>query len=452
MKYLKISSLLVLSLLLFAPQALADAECEVRPNNQRVRMESEMEMLETLSVLCTWTGDSGIGVTDPDPSATPATMATGTMFDIELQFSGDILNDDGSAAKMPVTLWLKDLDAVTDGSTRANVDEDGNRIPAPVATVDSDTVYWEDVVFPASWTTTATGRGTFDIAGIYIDATSVSSERLQVTLDMSSSLNDVGGTPQVLSADNAPVAIARVDQALDLSLTGSQKAQAFNSCEPEKKTINVTLEEGFRMAWDDDNDIKLMTSSGGIKASDSGVFDVTAEGGTGELIIDVTPTNSDDSGSLAIEFAPAAGGAVGDDITLTAMILPARRTKEMFAASATLVVGSYSACEGDSLFFPFVTSMSGWDTGIVVVNDSKVDGSCSLNWGNMDLDDYEMDALSTIDVDAKGHTAFLVSGQRGADYSGSVGVMCSFSSATGYVFLSDAANGIGQGYLVNPMP
>ena len=308
-------------------------------------------------------------------------------------------------------------------------------------------MYWEDIEFPDTWGE----NGTFDIAGLYVDATSIGDERLEVTLDMIGYHISDGTTADAgtLDVESGPVSVARVDQALDLSLTGDQKAQKFNACEPGKAMINVTLEEGYRMAWMDDNDIKLMTSSGGIKAKDSGVFDVTAEGGTGELIIDVTPTASDDSGSLAIEFAPAAGGTVGDDITLTAMILPARRTKETFAASATLVVGSYSACEGDSLFFPFVTSMSGWDTGIVVVNDSKVDGSCSLNWGNMDLDDDEMDALSTIDVDAKDHMAFLVSGQRGADYSGSVGVSCSFSSATGYVFLSDAANGIGQGYLVN---
>ena len=45
MKYLKISSLLVLSLLLFVPAALADVECELRPNSQRIRMESENEEL-----------------------------------------------------------------------------------------------------------------------------------------------------------------------------------------------------------------------------------------------------------------------------------------------------------------------------------------------------------------------------------------------------------------------
>ena len=53
MKYLKISSLIVLSLLLFVPSALAQVECEVAAQfNQRIRMESEMEMLDALTVRC----------------------------------------------------------------------------------------------------------------------------------------------------------------------------------------------------------------------------------------------------------------------------------------------------------------------------------------------------------------------------------------------------------------
>ena len=54
MKYLKISSLLVLSLLLFAPAALADVTCEIRPNSQRIRMESQNEELGALTIRCTW--------------------------------------------------------------------------------------------------------------------------------------------------------------------------------------------------------------------------------------------------------------------------------------------------------------------------------------------------------------------------------------------------------------
>ena len=254
--------------------------------------------------------------------------------------------------------------------------------------------------------------------------------------------------------------VARIKQAVDLELGNEQKAQKFNACEPGKKTISVNIMEGFRKAWKsgmDSNDIMLMTSSGKISVDDDNTpvnaLDVTGEGGADSVIIDVSGASNakDDTDELKIDFSPAMGGE--GNITLSAMLLPLRRTNESFMKSTELIVGSFDVCKGDGLFFPFVTSMSGWDTGIVVVNDSKVDGSCYLNWGNMEFADADdmaayVETLSTVDVDAKDHHAFLVSAERGADYSGSVLVQCTFSSATGYVFLSDSANGIGQGYLV----
>ena len=450
MKYMKLSSLLVLSLLLFVPGAMAQVNCVVRPSNQRIRMESKMEKLDNLTVRCTLTAATDITGSASSTSLLAARRtAEESMFDLELEFTGDLANDDGADAKMPVTLVLMDDAASTANppvAATAEVDVMGNRTPAPVGTIDDDTVYWEDVLFPGEWDGTTE---TFMVAGLYVNANSVDDDRLEVRLDMAGYNL---ATDVLLDTDNDPVSIARIDQALDLSLTGSQKAQTFNTCEPGKKTINVTLEEGHRMTWTDDNDIKLMTSSGSITAKDVGtIFDVTDEGGAGELVIDVTPTESDDSASLAIEFSPAAGGDVGDDITLSAMILPVRRTKESFVYSATLVVGSYSACTGEKLFFPFVTTNSGWDTGIAVINDSEVDGSCTLNWGNLGLDEDEMEALSTIDVKSKKFTVFQVSDQRGADHAGSLGVQCTFSEAHGYIFLYDSANMTGQGYIIEGM-
>ena len=136
MKYLKISSLIVLSLLLFVPSALAQVECEVRPDNQRIRMESEMEMLDALTVRCTFTGgDIDASVSAAGNLLADRNTANESTFDLELQFSGDLLNDDGEKAKMPVTLWLMDAAAATPAAT-TEVDTDGNRTPAPAATVD----------------------------------------------------------------------------------------------------------------------------------------------------------------------------------------------------------------------------------------------------------------------------------------------------------------------------
>ena len=95
MKYLKISSLLVLSLLLFVPAALADVTCELRPNSQRIRMESENEMLENaLTIRCTWLADIDI---------TPTVLIATTARSISRCSSRGMLSNDDD---MPPTLWL----------------------------------------------------------------------------------------------------------------------------------------------------------------------------------------------------------------------------------------------------------------------------------------------------------------------------------------------------------
>ena len=447
MKFLKISSLLVLSLLLFAPQAAqAEVECTIGTNLQEIRMESEAEEVKDLTVTCTWAaGDFG-AVTAPT-DGTPDTAATGPQFNLELDFNGMVAASPMDEDQMP-TLWISDL--ATPNTDISTTDAMGNRNPPPAGEVSGSSVLWPDVVFPATWDGTNAspdGGSSFTIAMLYVNAYSVNDDRLTATI----TLTDGAGADGIDTEDESDV--ARIKQALDLEFSEDHKAQKFNACEPGDKTISINVMEGFRKAWKSGNmtnDIMLMTSSGKISAEDAGVLEVTGEGGDDEIIIDVSAAmdSRDDSTDLPIKFEPAMGGS--GDITLSAMLLPMRRTDESFMTSAELVVGTFDVCKGNKLFFPFVTSMSGWDTGIVVVNDSEVDGSCSLNWGNMELEDDEMEALSTVDVDAKDHMAFLVSAERGADYSGSVGVQCTFSSATGYVFLSDSANGIGQGYLVKP--
>ena len=453
MKYLKISSLLVLSLLLFAPSAQAEVSCIIGTNLQELRMESGAEKVDGLKVTCTWTAADDFGdVTAPAGTGDAATEADGPKFNLELDFNGMVAEDPEDEDMMP-TLWLIDVTPDTADPPNVagidNVDDKGNRTPAPMGEVSGRSVLWTDVVVPTTWDTTGANNGSFTIGDLYVDASSVNNDRLKATI--------VFTAEGVDTEDESDV--GRIKQAVDLELGNEQKAQKFNACEPGGKVINVNIVEGFRKAWRAGNDILLTTSSGKISVDKDdtpvGALDVTSEGGADELVVDVSAASNarDDSDELKIKFSPAMGGE--GNITLSAMLLPMRRTNESFAMSAELIVGSFDVCKGDPLFFPFVTSMSGWDTGIVVVNDSKVDGSCYLNWGNMEFADADdmaayVETLSTIDVDAKDHMAFLVSAQRGADYSGSVQVQCTFSKATGYVFLSDSANGIGQGYLVKP--
>ena len=142
MKYLKISSLLVLSLLLFVPAALADVECELRPSSQRVRMESQMEMLAALTVRCesedgnldsTSAGEGGLVLTDNDVTTAGGGDSRST-FDLEVVFSGDVLSGDDI---MPPTLWILDAAderdaAAADATTGLSAtDEDGKQDTRP---------------------------------------------------------------------------------------------------------------------------------------------------------------------------------------------------------------------------------------------------------------------------------------------------------------------------------
>ena len=447
MKYLKICSFAV-ALLLFASPAMADLECELASENHDLRAESMHEPLDALEVRCTWDANdlaNAGGTADEDIP----------MLSLDITFSTDVTNADDM---QPYLEFRGNIVADDAASVNTKV------MPSDIG---SDDIEWEDVRIPTAgtfdtgddattwdaahdWDDTNDGSGAFWIKGIYLDASNGDDE---VTASIGMSVDDALATGVDFDVERGRVDVADIDDGMDLSFTPKNdngKPGKPNACNPSKFTIAVDVEEGYRAAWMAENDIMLSLSSGSMEdKSKAGALTDTEEGGAGELIYEVANTRDDDTASLIIEINPAVGEE-GDDITLTAQFLPMRRSGEKFVVSADLVVGTYAACAGDNLFFPFVTSMSGWDTGIVVVNDSKVDGSCYLNWGNMDLEDDEIEALSTIDVDAKDHMAFLVSGQRGADYSGSVKLGCTFKSATGYVFLSDAANGIGQGYLVKP--
>ena len=187
MKYLKISSLLVLSLLLLAPAAQAEVTCTLGTNLQEIRMESEAEKVEGLKVTCTWIANDIGALTAPTGSGDAATALEGPKFNLELDFNGAVAENPLDEDMMP-TLWL--IDVTPDTSDPPNVDgidavdSKGNRIPAPMGEVSGGSVLWTDVIFPATWavgdgTATARGSGSFTIADLYVNASSVDNDRLK---------------------------------------------------------------------------------------------------------------------------------------------------------------------------------------------------------------------------------------------------------------------------------
>ena len=450
MKYLKISSLLVLSLLLLAAPAMAQVTCELQPGIDRLRAESEYEMLSRVDVLCEWTGGNDIVAAN---LATTGVFAANDVFDtfsLTLELSADIVNVDDT----DVTLWLDDaaVNAAT-VSYRTGVD---------VGDISGDEVTWENIPFPLNWdVNTAAASGMFGIAGIHLDATGGDDEllgRLRMTAGLASTAagtaTAAGLTGNVaLRSERNREHLASIDQALELALSDSQKVVTFKSCPPEETAINVDIGEGNRMAWEMNNDIALMVSSGTIKLDETnedgkGVLKLTDDGDSGELVFSVVNTPTGNSvEKLKVKIQPAAGD-IGDKVMLSVMFVPEKRTDESFVTSATIDVGVLAKCEGEGLVFPFLSNKSGFDTGVALINNSDVDGECVLSWDGKVEEEYEdVDERDKMDVDAKKQTVFILS-VANPGFQGLLSVACEFTSAYGYAFITDTVSGSGaQGYV-----
>ena len=91
------------------------------------------------------------------------------------------------------------------------------------------------------------------------------------------------------------------------------------------------------------------------------------------------------------------------------------------------------------LTFPFVSSASGYDTGIVVSNTKDASGSCTASYSGSD------DTMSSPVVEGNSHWIFLVSTHM-QDYTGRLMVECDFGGIDGYAQINDHM-GNANGYL-----
>ena len=94
-----------------------------------------------------------------------------------------------------------------------------------------------------------------------------------------------------------------------------------------------------------------------------------------------------------------------------------------------------------TLFYPFVTSSSGYDTGIVISNTSSGAGSCMATFSG-----YE-DSMDLGEVMPGMQSIFLVSDHM-EDFSGYLEVACDIESASGFAHVVDSSGLAGsQGYI-----
>ena len=151
--------------------------------------------------------------------------------------------------------------------------------------------------------------------------------------------------------------------------------------------------------------------------------------------------NAQEWANLMVDFSWDAGS-----VTMNADAMVYVSFYSMGASSIPRFVGD---SEADALLtiedcvtkltFPFVSSATGYDTGIVVSNTSDAGGSCTASYSGSE--DTEASPM----IEGNSHWIFLVSTHM-QDYSGRLTVTCDFGGIDGYAQINDAM-GNANGYL-----
>ncbi len=161
------------------------------------------------------------------------------------------------------------------------------------------------------------------------------------------------------------------------------------------------------------------------------------------------------SGLPAIGTGTVSGSYAPISTVITPITGPAPRFTDTGAAQDAFTI---NPCE-TRLLFPFVTSITGWDTGLAISNTSKdpwgtdpQSGTCTLYFYGTPSD---ISQTTTVSIAAGQQMLMTLSGGNAAqglsavpDFTGYVFAVCNFQYAHGYAFVSDlGVNRFAQGYI-----
>lgn len=195
--------------------------------------------------------------------------------------------------------------------------------------------------------------------------------------------------------------------------------------------------------------VELSAAGSGEVRYTIGTYDPTPDDGAGEpepTTDNMTPTvtqtgNYQEWANLPVYFKWSGGGVtMNSDAMVYVGFYPSGgsmipRFVGDSSADGLLVIEDCTS----KLTFPFVTSRSGFETGIAVTNSSKENGQCTFTV-------VGTDTTHTEHVDAGEVAAFLFGSEIMADTSAGLKATCDFTGADGYAYFVDV-NGNAQGYL-----
>ena len=140
---------------------------------------------------------------------------------------------------------------------------------------------------------------------------------------------------------------------------------------------------------------------------------------------------------ISAHFHPVSA-ETGDTFKIGGAMLP-----RFMNASEDMTIVTVRDCMSE-LFYPFVTSSSGYDTGIVVSNTSAEAGSCSATFSGMGAPE---DSVDLGEIMPGMQSVFLVSSHV-TDFSGYLTVNCDTTTASGFAHVVDSSGFTGsQGYI-----
>ena len=195
--------------------------------------------------------------------------------------------------------------------------------------------------------------------------------------------------------------------------------------------------------------VELSTAGTGEIRYKIGTYDPTPDDGEGDA--EPTDDNMTSTVSNALNAQEWANLMVdfkwdGGDVSMNADAMVYVSFYSMGASSIPRFAGDNEAdglltvedCVTE-LIFPFVSSASGYDTGIVVSNTKDAAGSCTASYSGSD------DTMSSPMIEGNSHWIFLVSTHM-QDYTGRLMVKCDFGGIDGYAQINDHM-GNANGYL-----
>lgn len=221
---------------------------------------------------------------------------------------------------------------------------------------------------------------------------------------------------------------------------------------------------------------------GGAVASDESARDVpltVSEAAEAFAVYQVLAADPSAQEECRIEFrltpsAPDGPAIRGGQVTVDASLAPLGPAasseplgaRPRFVAASRVPRPSFRVGEcGTTLFFPFVTNQTTFDTAVVLVNTSAdplgtryQPGSCSLAFHGSGLEGERSATFRrTVEIDAGEQVAFRLSSGNAArgvdslpDFQGYLVAQCSFQYAHGFAFVTEQVGGasvLAQGYL-----